>query len=103
VPGKLDFEVTFCKVLSNVEWGFSGFLFYISIVFTFSPSSSSVKLVFVISSQKQKTTKSVCSLSLYLFVKIVVTFTFDVQCNISCPKLASCCQNPEILEIKVCW
>jgi hypothetical protein len=38
VPGKLDFEVTFHKVLSNVEWGFSGFLFYISIVFTFSPS-----------------------------------------------------------------
>jgi hypothetical protein len=42
VPGKLDFEVTFCKVLSIVEWGFSGFLFYISIVFTFSPSSSAV-------------------------------------------------------------
>jgi hypothetical protein len=42
VPGKLDFEVTFRKVLSNVEWGFSGFLFYISIVFTFRPSSSAV-------------------------------------------------------------
>jgi hypothetical protein len=28
VPGKLDFEVTFRKVLSNVEWGFSGFLCY---------------------------------------------------------------------------
>jgi len=39
VPGKLDFEVTFRKVLSDVEWGFSGFLFYVSIVFTFSPSS----------------------------------------------------------------
>jgi hypothetical protein len=42
VPGKLDFEVTFRKVLSNVEWGFSGFLFYILLVFSFSPSSSAV-------------------------------------------------------------
>jgi len=41
-PGKLDFEVPFRKVLLNVEWGFSGFLFYISIVFTLSPSSSAV-------------------------------------------------------------
>jgi hypothetical protein len=39
---KLDFEVTFRKVLSNVEWGFSGFLFYILLVFSFSPSSSAV-------------------------------------------------------------
>jgi hypothetical protein len=39
---KIRFEVTLRKVLSNVEWGFSGFLFYISIVFTFSPSSSAV-------------------------------------------------------------
>jgi hypothetical protein len=29
---KLDFEVTFRKLLSNVEWGFSGFLFYILFV-----------------------------------------------------------------------
>ena len=42
MPGKLDIEVMFRKVLSNVEWGFSGFLFYISVVFTFSPSSSVV-------------------------------------------------------------
>ena len=39
---KLDFEVTFRKLLSNVEWGFSGFLFYILLDFTFSPSSSIV-------------------------------------------------------------